>query len=120
MDADVEFQKAISLKSEKKFGQAVDILENLLPELPDSAALYVVLGDAYWEQDELQKAIKCFQTATHLAPTSEIASLGLFNCLWESDEQKAALEEVKRFLKLGDSDDYRDIIREIHASICRD
>jgi len=44
----------------------------------------------------------------------EAVSLGLFHTLWELEKRAEALEEIKRFQAVADSEDYRQIIREIN------
>jgi hypothetical protein len=41
-------------------------------------------------------------------------SKGLFHSLWKLGKQVEALEEVKRFQTISDSEDYREIVKEIN------
>jgi tetratricopeptide (TPR) repeat protein len=108
-----QFEEALSLKSQQRYAEAQTFLEQLATRLPNSAALYAVLGDVYWEEGLLDKAVEAFHTATFLSPKSETASLGLFHCLWEKGERDAALLEAKRFLESTESEDYRTILLEV-------
>jgi lipoprotein NlpI len=80
---------------------------------PNSAALIAVLGDVYSELGNVDAAIEAFREAVRLAPTSEIASLGLFHCLWRAKKEREAFDEIRRFMSLSESQDYRDIVNEL-------
>ena len=62
----------------------------------------------------LDEAICAFRRAVELALKLEAASLGLFHCLWELGRQEEAAEEIRRFMSVSDSEDYRKIIQEIN------
>ena len=55
------------------------------------------------------KAIDLYKCAIKISPKSEHASLGLFHCLWDQGKTDEALEEMKRFMSISDSEDYREI-----------
>ena len=63
----------------------------------------------------VEKAVAAFRRATELKPESETASLGLFHCLWEMGRKEEALDEIGRYLKIADCEDYRNILAEINA-----
>jgi predicted Zn-dependent protease len=113
VDDQDHFAEAISLKEKQQYAQAQQALEQLALRQPKSAALRAVLGDVYWKQGMLDKAIEAFRVATVLSPRSETASLGLFHCLWQSGQQAAAIAEAKRLLRLRDCEDYRNILSEL-------
>jgi tetratricopeptide (TPR) repeat protein len=113
MNDQQRFEEALLLKAEQRHAEALPILEQLEKVQPRSAALYAVLGDTYWELRLMDKAIAAFRFATVLSPKSETASLCLFHCLWELGEYDKAIVEAYRFLRLGDSEDYRAILMEI-------
>jgi hypothetical protein len=49
-----------------------------------------------------------------MSPDLESVSKGLFHSLWKQGKLVEALEEVKRFQSISDSEDYQEIIREIN------
>jgi tetratricopeptide (TPR) repeat protein len=117
---DVLCSKAIKLKDRGDFSGARDILLDLVQRYPKNGGLHWFLGHLYWRLGRLDLAVESFAAATKIVPGSERASLGLFHCLWKQGRQVEALDEVKRFLALADSEDYREIIREINSTAPRD
>ena len=71
-----------------------------------------MLGHVQWKLVGLANAIESFKTAVQLAPTLELASLGLFHALWEAGRRDDAFEEMKRFVRLaGPSTEYGEILK---------
>jgi tetratricopeptide (TPR) repeat protein len=105
--------KAIAFKDSGQIRAAIDLVTDVSDRNPGRASLHWFLGHLYWKLDSLNDAINHFRKATILAPTMERASLGLFHCLWEQGNQVAALDEIKRFMAISDSEDYRKITREL-------
>jgi predicted Zn-dependent protease len=105
---------AVELKEAGQLQAAEEILARLNREDPESATILAVLGDVYWDLGRLSDAVITFSRATRLSPTLEAVSLGLFHCLWKLGRQDEAMEEIKRFQTISDSQDYRDIIEEIN------
>jgi predicted Zn-dependent protease len=110
------FDRAVKLKDQGDFAGAQQIVEQLIAAEPTSAGLHWFLGMLSWEQGASDKAERAFRRATELNPHSENASLGLFHCLWETGRQAEALGEIKRFLTIAESQDYRQILAEINAA----
>src|SRR5438132_1638127 len=100
------FKQAMDLKNEERFVETVQILERLLTMNPNSASVHALLGDSLWDLGRLPEAIDSFQRAVELAPTSEMASLGLFHTLLESGAKQRAIAEMDRFLSVSDSEEY--------------
>jgi predicted Zn-dependent protease len=108
------FSKAKELRDHGDLPGAKRILLDLSKREPPSPAIFSVLGDVCWEMELREEAANAFREAIQLAPKLEAASLGLFHCLWELGRREEALEEVKRFQALSDSEDYRSIVRGIN------
>lgn len=107
------FDLAAKLRDRGDLETAKNILLELSMRDPNSPAILAVLGDVYWDMGALEEAVSAFRHATDLRPTLEAVSLGLFHCLWKLGRREEALEEVKRFQSISDSQDYRKIIEEI-------
>ena len=101
--------QAIDLKNQERFAEAAQILEQLRESYPQSASVHALLGEVLWQQHGAAQAIPAFQRAVELAPTSELASLGLFHTLLETGDKQRALQEMNRFLSLSDSEEYEAI-----------
>lgn len=108
-----EFKKmlgqAIDLKNRERYAEAAQILEQLRENYPQSASVHAILGEILWQQKGATQAVPLFQKAVELAPTSELASLGLFHTLLETGEKQRAVQEMNRFLSLSDSQEYEAI-----------
>jgi len=92
------FEKATKLRDEGKLAESATILSELARANPDSSAVSAVLGNVFNRLGKTQDAIRCFKHAVCHAPTSELASLALFHCLWSDGQQRAAAEELKRYM----------------------
>jgi predicted Zn-dependent protease len=91
------------------------ILRDLVAEIPESAMLNATFANTLKALNDIEPAIEHFQTAVKLAPTSELYSLGLFHIFWSQGRQDDAFNEMKRFMAISDSADYREIVAEINS-----
>ena len=115
----VNVKKAFSAVEKKKladagrfcdardFRAAAEIMTDLVGKRPDSAPLRAVLANMLWQSGDLKKAEKEFRRATDLRPKSELFSLGLYHCLMDRNETDKAFEEMKRFIEISDSRNFR-------------
>jgi predicted Zn-dependent protease len=87
--------------------EAEQQFKDLLVMNPASASVHAFLADTLWDQGQLTRAIASFRKAVERAPKSEMASLGLFHTLLESDDREGAIAEMDRFLSLSDSEEYQ-------------
>jgi predicted Zn-dependent protease len=111
-----QFSETVKFKEAGQFECARKMLLDLHEKDPQSTAILAVLGDVYWDMRLLEDAVSVFKRAIQLSPTLEAVSLGLFHCLWQLGKREEALEEVMRFQSLADSEDYREIFREINET----
>jgi predicted Zn-dependent protease len=91
------------------------ILRDLVAENPESAMLNATFANTLKAVNDIEPAIEHFQAAVKLAPTSELYSLGLFHIFWSQGRQDDAFNEMKRFMAVSDSEDYREIVTEINS-----
>lgn len=108
-----KFAEAMALKRDGQLSNAATIIERLVDSNPKSAKLKCALAGVYWDMEDLEPATRQFRQAVELAPTLELASLGLFHCLWEQGDQDAAFDEMRRFMAVATSDDYVRIVEEL-------
>ena len=92
---------------------AVEVLEMLVDGNPASAIFNATLANTYKQLAVFDKAEKHFKKAVQVSPESEIISLGLFHCLWDQGKSDEAVNELNRYMSLADSDDYREIEKEL-------
>lgn len=109
----MKFVKAKTLSRAGDISGVVEIVRELVASYPDNPRIRSVLANAYWDLGDLAASEKEFRKAVELAPVLELASLGLFHCLWEQNRRDEAFEEMKRFMSISDSADYRRIVQEL-------
>jgi predicted Zn-dependent protease len=109
-----QFSEAVKLKDAGQFESAKRLLQDLREKDPNSTAIVAVLGHVYFDMRLFDEAVSTFKRAIQLSPTLEAVSLGLFHSLWRLRKLEEALEEVKRFQSLSDSEEYREIIKELN------
>lgn len=109
-----KFAAAVKCKESGQLESAKEMLEALAKEDPSSTAILAVLADTYWDMQLLEMSVVTFKRAIRLSPKLEAVSLGLFHCLWQLKRREEALDEVKRFMSVSDSKDYRKIIDQIN------
>jgi tetratricopeptide (TPR) repeat protein len=123
MDKDSIFKQAIELREIGNHAEAIELLKTIEHEAGDRPNFLLVIGDLYRVQGDADQALHYFGRAIEAAPAHELASLSLFHLLWEMGEhgienaQGRALEEIKRFMSISDSEDYRRIISELHIKL---
>jgi predicted Zn-dependent protease len=110
----VRFAEAVKIRDRGDLNSARQLFLKLAEEDTQSTAIYAVLGDICWDMGLLDEAVLAFSHAVKLSPKLEAVSLGLFHTLWKLEKRVEALEEIKRFQSIADSEDYREIVREIN------
>jgi len=117
MSINEKLAKAVNLSENGDVKGAKKILEEIVVMNSSSPKIHAALGSTYWDLQDIDSAISEFKEAVDLAPSWEDASLGLFHCLWESDKKDDAMVELKRFMAIGTSTDYEEIIKEINQKM---
>lgn len=113
METSKIFDKAVEYRDKGKYEEALELLLTLNKELFYSTSFLAVLADTNWELNRYDEAIKAFRSAVEFSPKSETLSLSLFHCLLDSGDVDGAFEEMRRFLLVSDSDEYRRLLSEI-------
>ena len=111
-----QLDRAIRLNRDGHSAEAAKILRALAKTSPDSAAVHGYLGGIHLDRERFADAARSFRAAVRLAPTSELASLGLFHSLWALGDKAGALAEMGRFLARRESREYRTLIKELHLT----
>jgi uncharacterized protein HemY len=105
--------RCVKLIGKGKHREALRILQLLSRQHPRSAAVFGTLGRAFFEIGDLQKSRGAFQSAVDLNSKSELASLGLFHSLWGLHAASEAFAEMRRFLSISDSSEYKTLLRDL-------
>jgi predicted Zn-dependent protease len=105
--------RSIKLIGRGKHREALRILNPLSRQHMRSAAVFGTLGRAFFEIGDMEKAGNAFRRAVDLNPKSELASLGLFHSLWGQEAASEAFAEMRRFLSMTDSTEYKTLLRDL-------
>lgn len=112
------FEEAIELRDSGNLHKAVNKLTQILSGHPKyDTAVLGIMGNIYWELNDLSKAIECYEKAVELNPKSEMASLGLFHTLWKMGKENDAFTEMERFLSISTSEEYSLLLDEMDESL---
>ena len=113
-ELDKQFAEASKLQDAGQLESAKNLLLELLEKDPQSTRILAALGLVCYELGALDEAVGVFKRAVELSPALEGVSKGLFHSLWKLEKRVEALEEIKRFQTISDSEDYREILKEIN------
>jgi predicted Zn-dependent protease len=105
--------RSVKLIGRGKHREALRILNPLSDQHPRSAAVFGMLGRAFFEIGDMKKSRDAFKRAVDLNPKSELASLGLFHSLWGQEAASEAFAEMRRFLSITDSSEYKTLLRDL-------
>ena len=111
------FDRALARRDDEDYVAAIEMLRFLLTHLtPDDQRLlahtHLQLGYIYRKTHELEKARHEFAAAVGVAPTLELASMCLFHAILDLGDREGAMEEMLRFLRLSDSEQYRELLSD--------
>lgn len=85
---------------------ALQILAAVVEEFPELAMGHSYLGWVLSRASRHREAVEEGRVSVQLEPASERASLLLFRVLWSAGERDLAFGEMKRFLAIGQSEEY--------------
>jgi len=104
MSLDVEniLKNARSLAEQGKKEEAQMCLLAVLKEEPDNISALLMLGGAYFVDNNFKEARIVFERLVSIEPGTGQYSIALFNALWNLQQTEEALEEIKRFVAVAD------------------
>jgi predicted Zn-dependent protease len=105
---------AVELAEENQDAEALSLLLALVAEFPREALAHAYLGWVFSRIGRHREAIEQGRAAIQLDPASERASLLLFRILWSSGEPQLALGEMKRYVTIGNSEEYTRVMMELN------
>ncbi|MFN0170868.1 MAG: tetratricopeptide repeat protein [Bryobacteraceae bacterium] len=100
LDARQSFCRGRSLLFDKKFTEAVDLLERAVRLDPQGAQSYNALGIAYLEQARYEQAIPAFRDATRRAPHWAYPLHNLALAYTEAGDYQAAIRSYEQAMRL--------------------
>lgn len=113
------FLTAQKFSTEGNLEKTAEILGILAAKNPGNGPLLAVYANALTDIGMHTKALYYFQQVVAKHPESELYSFGLFHCLLDLDRKEEALAEMNRFMSVGDSSDYREIMNGMMAKNIR-
>ena len=114
MSLDIEkiLNNARSLAEAGKKEESQMCLLAILKEEPDNIAALLMLGGAYFVDNNLKEAKVVFEHLVSLEPGSGQYSIALFNALWRLQQTDEALEEIRRFISVADKETEKETIEQ--------
>jgi predicted Zn-dependent protease len=109
------FEEAIRLRDDGLLEEADSILLDLERQEPSNPAVSLVRAGILFGMNDFDGARVLFSRIVGSKPTSELASRGLFHSLWKLGRHDEAFAEMKRFLQIAESKEYRRLLSEIIA-----
>ena len=115
-------QARIRKLSEVSPDSALNSLEKFVNSGVESVGVWMLKASIHFQLDQHTQAKLAFEKVLKRKPKNELASIGLFHCLWDTGNTDKAFDEMKRFFEeLGvnhqseTANDYRSIVKEING-----
>ena len=96
------------------YSVGLNLSRQLLSEDPHCKAVLIVAVQSLWRLKKFKEAITLSKQALDDHPRSEVLSLIYFQVLMETDKVGEAKNEMRRLLKLRDSETYRLIMGDLN------
>jgi Tfp pilus assembly protein PilF len=109
-------RKAVEFDENGDSALALQILSAVVEEFPGLALSHSYLAWVLSRAGRHREAIEHGRVAIQLSPKSERVSILLFRVLWSAGESTQALDEMKRFMAIGHSDEYLSVMRELEQT----
>ena len=108
--------QVVELVADNRVPLATERLVALVAELPREGLAHAYVAWVLSYNGRHREAIEHGKVAVQLSPRSERVSLLFFRVLWSADERSQALDEMRRFVALEDSEEYAQIILELERA----
>ena len=108
--------QVVELVADDRIPLATERLVALVAEFPREGLAHAYLAWVLSFNGRHRDAIEHGKVAVQLSPRSERVSLLFFRVLWGADERPLALDEMRRFVALEDSEEYAQIILELERA----
>jgi hypothetical protein len=108
--------QVVELVADNRVPLATERLVALVAEFPREGLAHAYLAWVLSTSGRHRDAIEHGRVAVQLSPRSERVSLLFFRVRWSADERPQALDEMRRFVALEDSEEYAQIILEMERA----
>lgn len=102
LDVEKILKNARDLTEAGKKEEAQMCLLAVLKEDADNIAALLMLGGAYFVDENFREAKVVFERLVTIEPGSGQFSIALFNALWRLQQTEEALDEIRRFMAVAD------------------
>jgi tetratricopeptide (TPR) repeat protein len=109
-------RKAVEFDENGDSAFALQVLSAVVEEFPGLALGHSYLAWVLSRVGRHREAIEHGRVAIQLSPESERVSILLFRVLWSAGESTQALDEMKRFMAIGHSDEYLSVMNELEQT----
>jgi predicted Zn-dependent protease len=116
-DYKTRFEQAVRYRDQGCLDEASRLLEELAEQNPEDPVVALLLAGIFFDVQRFGDARALFAKIVHLKPKSELASRGLFHSLWKLERHDEAFDEMRRFLAIADSEDYRQLLNDMKADL---
>ena len=115
----MELDRAIELRANGRYEEALQLLKSLLEDAGGSkyeAVMHGEIGGIYlYDLSSPTEALVFFEKCVRISPRSELASLGKFHALAMLGQYDEAFDEMRRLVSLRPSEEYRSLIADLLA-----
>jgi predicted Zn-dependent protease len=108
--------QVVELVADDQTGLATERMVALVAEFPKEALAHGYLAWVLSRGGKYRDAIEHGKVSVRLLPRSERVSLLFFRVLWSADQHAQALDEMRRFVTLEDSEEYAQIILQLERA----
>jgi predicted Zn-dependent protease len=108
--------EVVELEADDQTALATERMIALVAEFPKEALAHGYLAWVLSRGGRYRDAIEHGKAAVQLSPRSERVSLLFFRVLWSADQREQALDEMRRFVTLEDSEEYAQIIQQLEQA----
>ena len=104
-DDDILLEKGVGLYAKGKWGQALQIVNDLIEENPKNIKALMVKGDIYLDREKYQLALDSYDVVTELDPEIDNAWVGKGNALLAMEKNVRAKSCFKKALAINPDND---------------
>jgi tetratricopeptide (TPR) repeat protein len=108
--------QVVELEADDQTALATERMVALVAEFPREGLAHAYLAWVLSRGGRYRDAIEHGKVAVQLSPRSERISLLFFRVLWAADQREQAMDEMRRFVTLEDSEEYAQIVLQLEQA----
>ena len=108
------YEQARTHYKHERHDAALEVCEQMNKIWPEAGPVSELIGHIYYlGMADLDQAVTYYKKAIKAGPRAEGASLGLFHVLWKMNRENEALDEMRRFLSISNSQAYTELLNDM-------